>query len=113
MFGFFHPGVPTVTVEALKNAIDAKESMRIIDVRSDSEYTRAHIKNSTNIPVDELAEKIMKACPNKNEKIYVYCMSGSRSIVAVDTMIKLGYTNVFDVSHGLLAWRIQKYPLEQ
>ena len=48
---------------------------------------------------------------NKSKTIYVYCLSGSRSNVAVETMVQLGYKKVFSMTSGLLMWRSKKYPL--
>jgi phage shock protein E len=105
--------VPSVSAEECKHAIDTNQSIVIVDVRTPQEYIRGNINGSINIPLDTISENILKIIPEKDKKIFVYCLSGSRSIHAVEIMKKLGYTNVFDVSHGLLAWRIQGYPLTQ
>lgn len=111
MFGL-GPKVPSITVEELKKAIDAKETFILLDVRTPEEYEKARISGSTNLPLDAVSEKIGEVVSDKDKKIFVYCMSGSRSIIAVDTMKELGYTNVFDVSNGMLAWRVKRYPVE-
>ena len=111
MFDFLKPKVPTVSVDDLMQAITANEDILILDVRTPGEYAKAHIANSINLPVDEVEEKVSRVAPDKSKKTFVHCMSGSRSIVSVDMMVKMGYTNVFDVTSGLLAWRIKKYPL--
>jgi len=49
--------------------------------------------------------------PPCSAKIFVYCLSGSRSVHAVDVMVKPGYTNVFDMEHGLLGWRAKYFPV--
>lgn len=103
--------VPTVTAQDVKNAIDTKEPCIVLDVRTPGEHTRAKIAGSINVPVDTIEESIEKTIPDKTQKIYVYCLSGSRSVYAVDVMIKLGYTNVFDMSHGMLAWRVFRFPV--
>ncbi len=103
--------VPTVQVIDLKTAIDTKKKCVILDVRTHEEFTRGHVENSINLPVDEIAEKIVSVVPDKSTLIYVYCMSGSRSVVAAEHMKSIGYTNVFDVAHGILAWRISRYPM--
>ena len=109
---FFHePIVSSVSVDILKKAMDTKEDFILLDVRTIDEYQRGHIAQSVHIPLDQLPQKIMKIVPNKSEKVYVYCLSGSRSAVAVDWMTKQGYTNTHDVSHGLMAWRVKYYPL--
>ena len=111
MFGL-NTSLPIVTAEDLKQAIDENRDVVILDVRTPDEYTKAKIKGSINIPVDSIATEVEEIVTDKNKIIYVYCLSGSRSNIAVDTMQKLGYKNVFDVKSGLLAWRANQYPLE-
>jgi phage shock protein E len=110
MFNFMTPKVPKVDAEVVKNAIDAKKDFILLDVRTREEYVKNHLSEAINIPVDEVAEKALKIIPDKNKTIYVYCFSGSRSILAVDALIQLGYKKVFDMSHGMLAWRAKGYP---
>lgn len=110
MFDFLKPKVPTVTVDELKKAMDAKENFILLDVRTENEFARGNLDKSVNCPVNVIETKVESIVPDKSSKVYVYCLSGSRSIFAVDVMVKKGYTNTFDVSHGLLAWRVKGYP---
>lgn len=113
MFDFLLPKVPQVEAKDLYEAIKEEENISILDVRTEQEYSREKIKNSINLPVNQIADKITNVIPDKNKKIYVYCLSGSRSVFAVDTMVKLGYKNVFDVKNGLLAWRVNQFPVSK
>jgi len=106
MFDFIMPKVPQVEVKDLADAIKSKKDLVILDVRTPQEFAREKINGSINLPVDQVEDKIEKEIVDKNKTIYTYCMSGSRSVFAVQTMVKLGYKNVFDVKKGLLAWRI-------
>jgi rhodanese-related sulfurtransferase len=108
---FNDPELPQVTAEDVKKALDEKEQCILLDVRTPAEYQRGKIEGSINVPVDMVEDEILSVIPDKSAKIYVYCLSGSRSIAAVFAMIKLGYTNVFDMSHGLLAWRAKYFPV--
>jgi rhodanese-related sulfurtransferase len=113
MFNMFGPSVPKISAEEVKQALDTKKNVTILDVRTQQEYAKAKIAGSLNLPVDQIAEKITNVLPDKKQTIYVYCLSGSRSIHAVNTMKKLGYSDVYDMQNGLLAWRIKKFPLIQ
>lgn len=103
--------LPHVDVDVVKKATDAGEDCLLLDVRTRQEYEKGHIENSSNIPFDELTEHMDELPEDKHKKIYVYCFSGSRSEPAVEQLLNMGYDNVFDVNHGLLAWRAKKYPL--
>jgi rhodanese-related sulfurtransferase len=105
------PNVPYVTAEEVKKAIDEKEDCILLDVRTQGEFARGKIAGSINLPVDNVDCDVSSVIPDISTKIYVYCLSGSRSVHAVRVMRKLGYTNVFDMEHGLLAWRAKYFPL--
>ena len=110
IFGIFQPQIPGVTADEVYDAIEKNEKIHIIDVRTPEEFAKCRINKSVNVPVNKVVRIIQNVIPNKKAIIYVYCLSGSRSVVAVDTMIKLGYTQVYNMQSGLLAWRAKKYP---
>ena len=102
---------PQISADEVYKAINDKMDIVLLDVRTPGEYSKGKIEGSINIPVDDVSSKIAATIPDKNKTIYVYCLSGSRSIVAVETMIQLGYTNIFSMTSGLLMWRSKKYPM--
>ncbi len=112
MDNFNEPEVPQVSAEEVNKAISGGKNQIILDVRTAGEYSRGKINPSINIPLDEVACKIGDTIPDKESVIYVYCLSGSRSVHAVDTMIKMGYKNVYNMTSGLLAWRAKGYRTE-
>lgn len=104
--------IPQVSAEEVKKSIDSQEKIVLLDVRTTGEYGRGKIAGSINLPVDTVTEKVESVIPDKNQKVYVYCLSGSRSDIAVETMVQIGYTNVFSMTQGLLSWRSKKYPIQ-
>lgn len=108
---FIKPQVPEITAEAVHAAIEAKENVIILDVRTQGEYTKGHIQKSIHIPLDDVWKNVPSVIPDKTATVYVYCLSGSRSVHAVKQMVHLGYTRVFNMTSGLLAWRQKGYVL--
>lgn len=106
MFDFLLPKVPQVEVKDLLKSIESNQEIVILDVRTPQEFAREKISGSVNLPMDQIGDKIESVISDKNKTVYVYCLSGSRSVLAVDAMVKLGYKNVFDVKSGFLGWRI-------
>jgi len=100
-----------MSLDDVKEAIEEKEPLIFLDVRTLEEYAKGHIANSIHVPVDDISKKITSAIPEKNKKVVVYCLSGSRSMFAVQEMMKMGYTQVFTLTSGLLGWRAQQHPL--
>lgn len=67
-----------------------------IDVRAPEEFQQGHIEGAQNIPVDRIASEISRISPDKNAPLNLYCRSGRRSEVALQTLKKLGYTHVIN-----------------
>lgn len=103
--------VPQITADDVYKAINEKSDIILLDVRTQGEYANGKIEKSINIPVDDINTLAITSIPDKNKTIYVYCLSGSRSQIAVGIMKQMGYTNVFSLTNGLLMWRSKKYPL--
>lgn len=99
-----------ITAEEVHVAI-GNTDITIVDVRTPEEVIKGAIKGSVSIPLDQLEVEIESKIPNKNQVIYLYCLSGSRSEVAADLLTNLGYTQAFSMSNGLLMWRFKKFEL--
>ena len=95
-----------ISAQELQKIIDTNPEIILLDVRTTGEYLRGKIAKSINLPVDEISDEVEKIIPDKNAFVYAYCLSGSRSVYAVEEMMMLGYKNVFNLTNGLLAWRI-------
>ena len=72
-----------------------KQGAIVLDVRSKGEFAGGHIKNSINIPVDQLSN-ISSKLKNKNKCIIGCCASGMRSGTAKRILESQGYTAVFN-----------------
>ena len=72
----------------------------VIDVRSSDEYATGHIEGSINIPVDNIGSITYE----KDTVIILYCASGMRSSNAAETLVDMGYTNVYNLDGGLINW---------
>ena len=81
-----------------KNAVDLQklisEGAYLVDVRTPSEFSNNHLKNSVNIPLNMIKGQLSKFKGKKN--IIVYCQSGNRSSQAKSILEKNAITNVVD-----------------
>ncbi len=56
------------------------------------------------IPYTELQARSAQLPQDRNAKIVVYCRTGSESAVAAQTLLDLGYTNIWNLDGGMTAW---------
>lgn len=56
------------------------------------------------IPYDKIAENVGKFPADKNAKVVLYCRSGRMSAIAAEELIKRGYSNVWNLNGGMVAW---------
>jgi len=79
------------------------KSVVILDVRTPGEYADGHIPNTMLIPLDQLPERLNEV--PKEKKVYVICRSGNRSAQAVNLLRSKGFTNVYNVTGGMMQWK--------
>jgi rhodanese-related sulfurtransferase len=56
------------------------------------------------IPYDQVAARASELPADKGAKIVVYCRTGTTSAIAAQTLLNLGYTNVWNLEGGMTAW---------
>lgn len=96
-------GIPQITVETLKKKMDAKEDIFVLDVREPHEVPIASI-GAPLIPVGELEKRVGELAAYKNSEVIIHCRSGARSQKAALVLKQAGFTNVSNLSGGILAW---------
>jgi adenylyltransferase/sulfurtransferase len=92
----------------LKNRLDRKEDVFILDVREPHEYDICRLEGSKLIPLGELPKRVNEL--NSADDIVVHCRSGVRSARAVDFLRKAGFRKVKNLTGGILAWSDQVDP---
>ena len=83
----------------------------ILDVRTPCEFEKGHLYNAILIPHDELEVRISELEEYKNSDIIVYCKSGGRSQQASEILMACGFTNVYNMLGGIIAWVDAEYPI--
>jgi len=91
---------PTITAPEAKKL---KKNSFFVDVRTEREYTNGHIPGARNIPLNQLSKR-MNEIP-KDTKVIVVCQSGSRSARGTMKLLKSGYSQVFSLKGGMIAWK--------
>lgn len=92
-----------ITPSEAKRRLEVEKDIIFVDVRTEGEHQRRHIKNSILLPILTMQKEAAVKIPDKNKTIFVYCESGARSKTAAKILSVLGYTNVFDMG-GIIDW---------
>jgi len=95
------------------NSIDTRElaaveGATVIDVREPFEYTGGHAPAARNVPLSELVARVTEI--PRDERVYVICESGGRSVQATQWLESQGVDAV-NVLGGTSAWRSSGLPI--
>jgi rhodanese-related sulfurtransferase len=94
-----------ITVEELKSKIDAQENLHLVDVREPHEQAEFNI-GGTLLSVGKIQSMMIEDIEHlKNEPVICYCRSGQRSMMSCLMLDQFGFTDVTNLTGGMLAWR--------
>lgn len=65
------------------------------------------------LPYDQAAQQLDQLPADRNAKIVVYCRSDRMSRISVEEWAKAGYTNLYDLDGGFVAWEEAGYEVLQ
>ena len=92
-----------ITVEELKQRIEAGQALNLIDVREEYEYDADNI-NGKLIPLGDLPDRLDEIEDLKDQEVLIHCRSGKRSEMAQKYLQSQGFVNVRNVIGGMLAY---------
>ena len=90
-----------ISVQELKEKIDAGEDFQLVDVREDFEYEMSNLGGEL-IPLGGIMIEAGKI--DKQKPVVIMCRSGKRSAAAIMQLEQQGFNNLYNLKGGLLAW---------
>jgi len=102
-----------ITTDELKNLLDTKASMTVIDARNPEEYQEVHIKGAISLPIKQWDKYVDRLPADKSAKIIFYCngVKCGKSKKAAIKAIENGYTNVYVYAEGIPVWEEKGMPI--
>lgn len=94
--------VPAITVDRLREILNASFDGLLIDVREPHEHAVSQIDGARLIPLRELPLQLDEL--PRDREIIVHCKSGARSARAVKLLLESGFPSVTNVQGGIDAW---------
>lgn len=99
------------TLEAVQKI--NREDALVVDVRELAEVAQGKIARAKHIPLGELKSRIGELEKYKTKSIIMVCRSGSRSAGACGILSKQGFTEVYNLAGGMIAWQQSNLPVEK
>jgi rhodanese-related sulfurtransferase len=90
-----------VSADRLAEMLEAKD-FTFVNVKTP--YIGEIAQTDLYIPYDQIASRVSELPAAKGARILVYCRSGAESRVAAQTLLDLGYTNVWNLDKGMNGW---------
>jgi rhodanese-related sulfurtransferase len=100
MFG--KPNIPEISPKDTAQKLNDPK-VKIVDIREPQEYPDGYIEGITFIPMSQLGNRLAEL-GDKDQNMIILCRSGGRSGNITAQLINLGYTNVTNMTGGMLAW---------
>ena len=100
-----------ISLESLRDRLEAGESFTLLDVREGEEFRAGHIPGAVNVPRAHLESKAEATIADRDAPVIVYCAGGVRSALAAKTLAEMGYTNVESANPGFVQWKDRRYPM--
>ncbi|NUN68572.1 MAG: rhodanese-like domain-containing protein [Bacteroidetes bacterium] len=86
----------------------------IIDVRTENERSSfGWIDGSISIAQQGIAQFLQHTPPDREALIIIVCQTGARSAAAARQFAEAGYTNIGDLSGGMLSWMLRRLPVRR
>jgi len=100
----------TISATELKEMLDRKDDIFLIDVREPNEYEIVSIPGATLIPKDQFITGAALEKLPQDKRIVLHCKSGARSAEALAVVKNAGFSDAVHVGGGVLAWVNQVDP---
>ena len=98
-----------ITATELQAMITAKMPLYLLDVRSSQEFRQdGHIAGAHLIPLSELSGKLAQLPQDRT--VVCICRSGARSGAALNQLAQAGFTNIRNLSGGMMGWNGANLP---
>jgi len=106
--------IPEISPEEVRKLLQGGSNGKplVVDVRETDEYRSGHLGGSLHLPRGFLELQAEGKLPDRQADIIAYCAGGTRSLLAADTLKRMGYARVRSMAGGFTRWKQQGYPFE-
>ncbi len=113
--------VPELSAEEAKAKLDSGEVDLIVDVREPAEWDAGHIPGALHAPRGmiewlsdpEYANHNPTLAAAREKNVVIHCAAGGRSLLAAQSLQRLGFEHVSSMSGGFNDWAAKGLPVEK
>ncbi len=98
----------SMSVKELKDKLERREKLLVLDVRAPHEWASGHIAEAKNTYVGYLKQDMPKL--PKDHPVASLCSVGRRGSLGASLLHMAGFKNVYNVLGGMAAWEEADYP---
>lgn len=102
------PGYTDITPDQLAEMLENKD---FVFVNTHVPYEGEIEQTDLFIDFEKAAELVTELPADTDTKIVVYCRSDRMSTIAAEEWVKAGYTNIYNLDGGFVAWQDAGYEL--
>ncbi|HPX88722.1 MAG TPA: rhodanese-like domain-containing protein [Methylophilaceae bacterium] len=97
------PNIASITPNDAAKMFSEQKAI-IVDVREDDEWKAQHIAGAIHIPLAQVESRLNELTQYKDSTVIMQCRSGKRSAKAAGTLQTAGFTKVYNLDGGIIAW---------
>jgi len=106
-------GTPAVDARELRELLDRRADIVVLDARRFEEYQTMSIPTATSVPGGELGLRASALAPDPATTVVVNCAGRTRSIIGTQTLINKGVPNrVVALRNGTMGWTLAGLTLD-
>nr|WP_141733747.1 rhodanese-like domain-containing protein [Oligoflexus tunisiensis] len=103
--------VKEISREEVARRLKPEKDFVLVDVREETEWEAGHLPFAVHLSKGLIERDIETKIPNPSTPLILYCGGGYRSILAAQSIQKMGYTNVLSMTGGFRGWIENNLPV--
>jgi len=108
-----HRHTPSLGAEEVKQLLDSKADVVVLDARRFDEYQTMSIPTGVSVPGAELVLRARELAPNPDTRIIVNCAGRTRSIIGAQSLVNAGLPNpISALRNGTIGWLLAGQTLD-
>ncbi len=106
---------PVMTVDELRQRLDAGGDLLVLDVRAPEEFhgKLGHVAGALNVPLEKLPGNTVRLAEAMERPVAVICRTDRRSAKAARLLARIGFAEVHVVKGGMVEWNARGLPIER